>query len=107
ALGYRSLARYLGPDQPVYGLQAQYPEDLDGGEYSRAAVDQLATDYLEALLTLRPTGPYQFVGLCRGAHIAYEMARRLEQQGKEVALLGIIDTWVMENTYNKFWLLHH
>jgi thioesterase domain-containing protein len=26
-------------------------------------------------------GPYQFVGLCRGAHIAYEMARRLEQEG--------------------------
>ena len=101
ALGYRSLARYLGPDQPVFGLQAQYPEDLDG-EHSRAAVDQLATEYLEALRAVRPTGPYQFVGLCRGAHIAYEMARRLEQEGQEVALLGILDTWVLENTYNRF-----
>jgi amino acid adenylation domain-containing protein len=101
ALGYVALARHLGVDQPVYGLQAQYPEDLDG-EHSRAAVDQLATEYLEALRAVRPTGPYQFVGLCRGAHIAYEMARRLEREGQQVALLGILDTWVLENTYNRF-----
>jgi len=101
ALGYRALARYLGPDQPVYGLQAQYPEDLQG-EHSRAAVDDLATEYLAALRAVRPRGPYQFVGQCRGAHIAYEMARRLEQEGEQIALLGILDTWVLENTYNKF-----
>jgi amino acid adenylation domain-containing protein len=106
ALGYRSLARHLGADQPVFGLQAQYPEDLVG-EHSQAAVDEIVTDYLEVLRGVRLSGPYQFVGLCRGAHIAYELARRLEQEGKEVALLGIIDTWVMENTYNKFWLLQY
>ena len=104
ALGYRSLARYLGTDQPVFGLQGQYPEDLYG-EHSQAAVEKIVTDYLEVLRSVRPTGPYQFVGLCRGAHIAYEIARRLEREGHEIALLGIIDTWVMENTYNKTWLL--
>src|SRR4029079_19456722 len=72
ALGYRSLARHLGPDQPVFGLQSQLPEDLEV-EYSQAAVDQLATEYLEALRAARPMGPYQFIGLCRGAHIAHEM----------------------------------
>ena len=102
ALGYRSLARYLGADQPVFGLQAQYPEDLEG-EHSQAAVEAIATEYLEALRAVQPTGPYQFVGLCRGAHIAFEMARRLELEGQEIAFLGIIDTWVMENTYNYFW----
>ena len=107
ALGYRTLARYLDPDQPVFGLQTQYPEDLDGDEYSQQAVDRLATDYLEALRAVRPTGPYQFVGICRGAHIAYEMARRLEQEGQEVALLGILDTWVVENTYSIFFYLEH
>ena len=106
ALGYYSLARHLGPDQPVFGLQSQLPEDLEG-EYSQAAVDRLATEYLEALRAVRPTGPYQFVGLCRGAHIAHEMARRLEQEGQHVALLGILDTWVGENTYNYFWYLEH
>lgn len=106
ALGYRTLARHLGPNQPVFGLQAQYPEDLEG-EHSQQAVDQIATEYLEALRAVRPKGPYQFVGLCRGAHIAYEMARRLEQDGEQVALLGILDTWVVENTYSIFFYLEH
>ena len=106
ALGYRTLARYLGSDQPVFGLQAQYPEDLDG-EHSQEAVDRIATDYLEALRAKRPTGPYQLLGLCRGAHIAYEMARRLEKDGEKVAFLGILDTWVVENTYSIFFYLEH
>jgi thioesterase domain-containing protein/acyl carrier protein len=106
ALGYRTLARHLGPEQPVYGLQAQYPEDLDE-EYSQAAVDRISTEYLESLRTVWPNGPYQFVGICRGAHIAFEMARRLEQEGEQVALLGIIDTWVVENTYSIFFHLEH
>jgi aspartate racemase len=102
ALGYRSLARHLGSEQPVLGLQSQHREDLQG-EYSQTVVDRIATEYLEALRAVRPIGPYQFVGLCRGAHIAYEMARRLEQEGQHVAFLGILDTWVGENTYNHFW----
>ena len=101
ALGYRSLARHLGEDQPVYGLQAQYPEDLDG-EHSQAAVEDLATAYLKAMRAVRPEGPYQLMGLCRGAHIAYEMARRLEVEGQKVAMLGVLDTWVLENTYTRF-----
>ena len=107
ALGYRTLARYLGQDQTVFGLQTQYPEDLDGDEYSQDAVDRIASEYLEALRAVRPKGPYQFVGICRGAHIAYEMARRLEQEGEKVALLGILDTWVVENTYSIFFYLEH
>jgi thioesterase domain-containing protein/acyl carrier protein len=103
ALGYRSLARHLGPDQPVYGLQAQYPEDLRG-EHSNAAVNKIAQEYLKALRAVRPHGPYQLLGQCRGAHIAFEMARRLNEDG-QVALLGIVDTWVAENTLNVFWRL--
>jgi thioesterase domain-containing protein len=95
------LARHLGPNQPVYGLQAQYPEDLQG-EHSHAAVDELANDYLEAMRAVQPHGPYQLVGFCRGAQIAHEMARSLQQAGQTVALLGVLDTWVLENTYNKF-----
>jgi amino acid adenylation domain-containing protein len=101
ALGYRSLAHYLGPDQPMYGLQAQYPEDLQG-EHSQRAIDELATEYLAAIRKIQPAGPYLFVGMCRGAHIAYEIARRLEQDSQKVTLVGILDTWVLENTYNWF-----
>jgi thioesterase domain-containing protein len=102
ALGYRSLARYLGPEQRVYGLQAQYPEDMRG-EYSQAVVDELVAEYLEAMRAVQPTGPYQLLGQCRGAHIAFEIARRLNAEGEQTALVGILDSWVMENTLTAFW----
>jgi thioesterase domain-containing protein len=35
------------------------------------------------------------------------MARRLEAEGQKVALLGILDTWVLENTYSHYWYLEH
>jgi aspartate racemase len=38
--------------------------------------------------------------MCRGAHIAFEMATQLKAQGEKVSLLAILDTWVMENTYS-------
>lgn len=100
ALGYRSLARHLGESQSVYGLQAQYPEDLQG-EHSHAAVDELAGEYLRAMREVQSHGPYQLIGFCRGAQIAHEMAIRLDRSGESVALLGVLDTWVLENTYNK------
>src|SRR5438045_2853711 len=35
------------------------------------------------------------------------MALRLEEQGETVGLLGVLDTFVMENTYNYFWYVEH
>jgi hypothetical protein len=81
-------------------LQAQYPEDLDG-EHSSAAVDELAGEYLSALRKVQPSGPYQFVGLCRGAHIAFEMARRLQAAGELVGFVGILTPGFWK-THNRF-----
>ena len=106
ALGYVSLARALGPEQTTFGLQAQYPEDAES-EHSQFVVENVAAEYLQALQAEQPHGPYQLIGMCRGAHIAYEMACRLQAQGETVSLLGVLDTFVMENTYNYFWYLEH
>jgi aspartate racemase len=106
ALGYISLARHLGPDQPVYGLQSQY-RDTGIDEYNQAVVEELAAEYITAMREVQPEGPYQLGGLCRGAHIAFEMARLLDAQGQKVSLLAILDTWVMENTYSYLWYLDH
>jgi hypothetical protein len=106
ALGYVSLARALGAEQTAFGLQAQHPEDAES-EHSQFVVENVATEYLQALQAEQPHGPYQLIGMCRGAHIAYEMACRLQEQGETVSLLGVLDTFVMENTYNYFWYLEH
>jgi amino acid adenylation domain-containing protein len=106
ALGYVSLVRSLGPEQRAFGLQAQFPADAET-EHSQFVVENLAGEYLQALQAEQPHGPYHLIGMCRGAHIAYEMAIRLQEQGERVALLGILDTFVMENTYNYFWYVEH
>jgi thioesterase domain-containing protein len=40
---------------------------------------------------VQPNGPYNLIGYSFGGYIAYEMARRLEQLGEQVNLLGMLD----------------
>ncbi len=81
---YRDLARSLGSDRPVYGLQAV----PDGAP---ASLESLASFYLEAVREVQPEGPYLLGGWSLGGTIAYEMARQLEGAGEDVALLAMID----------------
>jgi amino acid adenylation domain-containing protein len=106
ALGYVFLARRLDEDQPVYGLQAQLWEDprLD---FTPQQYLDTARKYLEAVRVLQPRGPYQFIGQCQGSYIAFEMARQLEAEGETVSFLGILDTWVEENTRRKSLFFAH
>ncbi len=77
------LAHHLGPDQPFYGLQdsAQNP----------VRIEALATHYLDEIRAVRPKGPYLLGGVCSGAVVAYEMAQQLQAQGKQVALLALVE----------------
>ena len=89
-LCYRGLARHLGEDQPVYGLQAQ---GLDGAQLPFCRVEELATQYLEEICTIQPQGPYQLAGYCFGGTVAFEMARQLASRGERVAVLALIETF--------------
>jgi amino acid adenylation domain-containing protein len=107
ALGYIRLADHLGDDQPLYGLQSQKylktTTDEHGRpllEFSQAVVEELAREYVKAMRGVQPHGPYALGGMCRGSHIAFEMATQLKAEGESVSLLAILDTWVMENTYS-------
>ncbi|MDZ8051398.1 MAG: SDR family NAD(P)-dependent oxidoreductase [Aulosira sp. ZfuVER01] len=86
---YRDLAQYLGSDQPVYGLQAQ---GIDGKTPPLTKVEEMATQYLEALRVVQPHGTYFLGGSSFGGTIAYEMAQQLQAQGEKVGLLFLIDT---------------
>ena len=89
-LNFRDLARYLGEDQPFYGLQAG---GIDGIQPPHRSVDEMVTAYLEELLAAQPAGPYLLGGYSGGGVIAYEMARRLRAEGAEVPLLVLFDTF--------------
>ncbi|GBC61780.1 type I polyketide synthase [Desulfonema ishimotonii] len=86
---YAELARHLGPDQPLYGLQAF---GLDPATAPLNRIGDMVREYLAAIRTVRPRGPFLLGGYCQGGTIAYEMARTLEGQGETVPVLFIVDT---------------
>jgi thioesterase domain-containing protein len=89
-LFYRDLAARLGPDQPVFGLQAQ---GLDGTGRRHARIEDMAADYVREIRSIRPRGPYYLAGSSFGGLVAYEMAQQLTGQGDEVALLALFDAY--------------
>ena len=82
------LPRYLGSDQPVYGLQHQ---SQDGRRARHTSIEQMAAHYIEEMRAVRAKGPYFLGGLCIGGMVVFEMAQQLQQQGEEVPLVVLLD----------------
>ncbi|RJS18030.1 non-ribosomal peptide synthetase [Corallococcus sp. H22C18031201] len=89
-LSYIELARALGDTQPFYGLQAR---GLEGDVPPCQSIPEMATLYLAAIRAVQPQGPYLLGGWSLGGSIALEMAQQLREQGEEVELLVLIDTY--------------
>lgn len=87
-LRYPDLARYLGDDQPFYGLQspAVHEEPI-----VYRSIEEMATQYVEEIRKLQPEGPYFLGGHSYGGMIVFEMAQQLQRQGQNVALLAMLD----------------
>ncbi|MCC3496610.1 MAG: acyltransferase domain-containing protein [Microcoleus sp. PH2017_15_JOR_U_A] len=86
---YRDLARYLGSERPIVGIQA--PASVDETDAS-ITVEAMATRYIEALQIRQPEGPYFLGGSSFGGTVAFEMAQQLNAIGQKVELLTLIDT---------------
>jgi thioesterase domain-containing protein len=88
-LGFYSLAKCLNDDQPVYGIQAQA---LLPDQEALLRLDQMAARYIADMLAVCPEGPYHLIGFSFGGLVAYEIAQQLKAMGREVGLLGMLDT---------------
>ena len=86
---YLELARYLGPDQPFYGLQAR---DLIRGQEPHSDLTTMSADYIEAIRSVQPEGPYRLGGWSLGGVTAFEIAQQLQKQGNNVLRLVLIDS---------------
>ncbi len=83
------LSNHLGPDQPVYGF---FHPGSEGEAIKYRNVREMAGDYLEKVLAIRPKGPYFFAGFSFGGVIAFEMALMLQKRGENVPFLVLIDS---------------
>lgn len=87
-LFYTPLAEALGAKQPLFGLQAR---GLNGEARPHLSIPEMAREYVEAIKSVQPSGPYQLAGLSMGGSIAWEMACQLRDAGDEVAILALLD----------------
>ncbi|MFD9323673.1 amino acid adenylation domain-containing protein [Streptomyces sp. NPDC060053] len=90
---YAGLAARLGPDQPVYGIQAR---GLSGDEPLPATLLDEAADYAERIREVRPQGPYRLLGWSVGGILAHAVAVLLQETGAEVELLALLDAFPAE-----------
>jgi amino acid adenylation domain-containing protein len=82
----RDLARHLGPDQPLIAI---HPLGLDDRPVP-ATIEAMADEHLALIRRLQPRGPYLIGGYCNGGLTAYEVARRLAEEGEVVGPLVLI-----------------
>ena len=88
AFPYVALARELGDGRPFYALEAR---GLDGDRPPHDRIEDMAAEYLTAVRSAQPEGPYLLGGWSMGGVIAFEMARLLEADGADVAMLTLLD----------------
>jgi glycosyltransferase involved in cell wall biosynthesis/thioesterase domain-containing protein/acyl carrier protein len=90
-INYFNIARHLGNDQPVIGLQLFDPAKPLEMKYSR--LEDAAGECVRLIRETQPQGPYAVIGWCAAGVVAFETAQQLVQMGHEVSFVGIIDGW--------------
>ena len=83
-LCYVDLARCIGTDQPVYGVQGPDPR---GEQDPFEDAEKMAACYVKAIREVQRQGPYFLAGHSFGGLIALEMGKQLSRVGQSVALL--------------------
>jgi surfactin family lipopeptide synthetase A len=86
---FYDLARYLGSNQPFYGLQAY---GLDERNSCDTRAEDMAARYIKEIRSVQPEGPYLLGGYSMGGTVAFEMAQQLTAQGEERAVVVLFDT---------------
>ncbi|MDD5123607.1 AMP-binding protein [Methylovulum sp.] len=88
---FTQLARYLGADQPLYGMRSGY---LVMDYTDKAAVTALAGHYLEEILSVLPQDFYLLGGNCQAGLLVTRMALMLAGLGGQIRQLFILENIV-------------
>jgi thioesterase domain-containing protein len=101
-LGYSKLVKYLGNDQPLYGIRAKRNSQ---NQETEVQIEDMAKTYLKEIQTIQPHGPYFLLGYSFGGFVAYEIACQIRGQGQDVAMLALLDSYFSSRsrTINQLW----
>ena len=88
---YMELSRHLGPEQPLYGLQAR---GLNAEAEPLTRIEEMAAHYIEEIQAVQPTGPYRLLGWSLGGIVAFEIAQQLHNRGEQVEFVALLDTGI-------------
>ncbi|WP_241384010.1 polyketide synthase Pks13 [Rhodococcus sp. CH91] len=80
-VAYEPLLRRLPAHTPMFGF-----------ERTEGPIDTRAQVYLPLIKEIQGDGPYVLCGWSLGGVLAYAVARLLREEGKDVRLVGLIDT---------------
>lgn len=87
------LQRYLNPYWSLVGIQSATP---DGVLAQSERLEDVVESHFQTVLRECPSGPYFLLGYSLGGTLAHSLAAKLTASGKEVAFLGLLDTWPPE-----------
>jgi amino acid adenylation domain-containing protein len=88
-VGYHDVARHLGRERPVYGLQAI---GIDDSLEPIEDLQIMAARYVQAVREVQPEEPYLLAGWSAGGHVAFEMANQLAAGGHRIGFVGLLDS---------------
>lgn len=84
---YLRLVESFASDRPVLGIRDIGIERLPAPH----TIEQIASECVARLRRHLPKGPYALAGWCASGIVALEMARRLEEDGEQVAFVALFD----------------
>ncbi len=97
-LYFANMSKHLDEEQPLYGLQGVGSRGFDDWYES---IEDMAANYIQAIVKINPDGPYALAGYCVGGIVAFEMTRQLKDQGKEVSLTVLLDSYADTSFFYK------
>jgi thioesterase domain-containing protein len=98
---YQPLVKQLPMDLNVYAIQAVE----NGADDPAARLEEMAAHYARLIQERDPNGPYCLFGFSFGGTVALAIARQLEQAGKPVAFVGLVEAMTVSDRTDKSQLL--